>query len=170
MADAMVAKTFPLRPRFLGLGCLTTWWCERLCGRSCAALSQPGALDLPAKRRGAPRTISKAVPGSFNTFPTVPGVQSTPMKIGGWGICVDLRGLPGIGPMEIAPKSAGQSCMSPTGVAPQVWPHRCGLTGVAHDNAKACVGAIAGPWPCPSPGVARLQGKLVWYARMCGTL
>eukprot|EP00955_Chlamydomonas_euryale_P116075 366395-Chlamydomonas_euryale.AAC.14 len=43
------------------------------CGRSCGALGQPGAGDLPAKRRATPGTISKAVPGGFNTSPAVPG-------------------------------------------------------------------------------------------------
>eukprot|EP00955_Chlamydomonas_euryale_P007804 82450-Chlamydomonas_euryale.AAC.2 len=64
------------------------------------ALGKPGAGDLPAKCRGTPGKISKAVLGGFNTLPTVPGFRSTPMEFGGLGICVDLRGSPGIGPIS----------------------------------------------------------------------
>eukprot|EP00955_Chlamydomonas_euryale_P102464 365424-Chlamydomonas_euryale.AAC.2 len=86
-------QTFPLRPCFPELGCLTTWRCGRRCGRSCGALNQPGAGTLPAKRQGTPGTISKAVPGGFNTCPMVPGVRPTPN--GSWRPG-NLCGPPGI--------------------------------------------------------------------------
>eukprot|EP00955_Chlamydomonas_euryale_P034312 349750-Chlamydomonas_euryale.AAC.3 len=60
---------------------------------------------MPARHRGTPGTTSEVVLEAVNTSPTVPELSSTPMEIGRRGICVDLRGRPGKGPMETAPKA-----------------------------------------------------------------